>query len=220
MEKENLDVLLQAGTAVVCDTLDNMKSIPLVLDTSIAPVGPSLPFAGPVYTLKGEMERWSGGGDLAKLAAIDEMPSGMVALWAGTDIRGVCCFGDLLATAMKARGCVGVVVDGGVRDSAFLENLGMPIRSRYRTPAQAIGRWRVIDRLVPVKVRGALEDWVEAHPGDILVADDDGAVIVPQGIADEVAYRVSAWSEKDARAREEIAGGMHLLEALKKYGHL
>lgn len=86
------------------------------------------------------------------------MEPACVPVWAGNDIRGVCCFGDLLRGAMLARGCAGVVVDGGVRDVAYLRHIDLPIMARYRTPAQAIGRWRVTDRQVPIKVRGALED--------------------------------------------------------------
>jgi 4-hydroxy-4-methyl-2-oxoglutarate aldolase len=91
---------------------------------------------------------------------------------------------------------------------------------RYRTPAQAIGRWHVTGRQVPVRVRGALEDWVTVHPGDIVVADADGVVIVPRDMAETVLGRVVEWSQKDSAAREDIARGLPLLRALEKYGHL
>ena len=136
--------LLGAGTAAIADVFDAMNQVPLVADNRIAFLdGGNGGFAGPAYTITGESFRWSGSGDRAKLEAIDLMPEGVVAVWAGTDMRGVCCFGDLLATAMKARGVGGVVVDGGVRDTAFIKQLGLPVMARYRTPAQAIGRWHV-----------------------------------------------------------------------------
>ena len=93
-------------------------------------------------TVTGDSHR-SVGSDRAKLAAIDGMTPGVVGVSAGNDIRGVCCFGRLLGSAMKARGCAGVVADGGVPDTSYLRTLGLPMVSRYRTPAQAIGRWRV-----------------------------------------------------------------------------
>ncbi|MDH3850217.1 MAG: RraA family protein, partial [Deltaproteobacteria bacterium] len=131
-----------------------------------------------------------------------------------------CCFGDLLTEAMKARGCAGVVVDGGVRDVAYLRTLELAMMVSYRTPAQAIGRWRVSDRQVPIRVRGALEDWVTVTPGDIVVADDDGVIIVAAAFVDEITAQVTKWADKDSKAREDIRKGMGLIEALEKYGHL
>ena len=213
--------LLEAGTAVISDVFDTLGVLPPSLDVGLFPVtGPGTRFAGPTYTVCGESRTWRGGGDREKLAAIDGMPEGAVALWAGGDIRGVCCFGDLLATAMKARGVCGVVVDGGIRDSAFLATLGLPMLARYRTPSQAIGRWKVTGAQVPVKVRGALADWVAVAPGDIVVADEDGVIAVPEGMLAEVTARAAGWADKDSRAREAIARGMKLLEAIEQYGAL
>lgn len=212
--------LQEAGTAVIADVFDSFGQLPPVFDTSLFPLSTgSKGFIGPAYTVTGESVRWSGG-DRAKLGAIDAMPPGVVAVWAGNDIRGVCCFGDLLATAMQARGCAGIVVDGGIRDSSFLQTLNVPIVTRYRTPAQAIGRWRVSAAQVPVRVRGALEDWIIVNPDDIVVADSDGVIAVPAGRLSAVAQRVAEWSATESQSRGDIQNGMPLLTALEKYGHL
>jgi 4-hydroxy-4-methyl-2-oxoglutarate aldolase len=216
---EILDILLNGGTAVIADVFDTLGKTPPVLNTKMFPIGGAR-FAGRAYTIGGEMHHGQVQGDRAKLAAIDAMPPGTVPIWAGKDIRGVCCFGDLLATAMKARGCAGVVVDGGVRDVAYLQKLGLPMWARYRTPAQAIGRWRVVSRQEPVKVLGALKKWVTVHPDDIIVADEDGVIIVPIGLGPEIAHKVQQWAAVETGAREEIRHGLPLLVALEKYGHL
>ena len=91
---------------------------------------------------------------------------------------------------------------------------------RYRTPAQAIGRWRVVERQVPVQVGGALADWVTINPGDIIVADEDGVIIVPEEHTTGIAKQVAAWAATETDAREEIRNGLPLLAALNKYGHL
>ena len=217
----SIQSLMEAGTAVISDVFDKMGHLPPVLDNTLVPIpGPGIRFAGPAYTINGESHRWSGKGDRTKLAAIDAMVPGVVPVWAGNDIRGVCCFGDLLSEAMKARGCAGVVVDGGVRDLTYLKTLELPMMVRYRTPAQAIGRWRVTDRQVVIRVRGALEDWVEVRPGDMVVADDDGVIILPGELVNRIEAQVLEWAEKDSRARKDIRTGTPLLEALDKYGHL
>ena len=213
--------LLAAGTAVISDVFDSIGRTPPVLDVSLRAVNSSMArFAGPAYTIEGRAERWSGGGDRAKLGAIDAMPADVVAVWSGTDVSGVCCFGDLLASAMQARGCAGVVVDGGVRDVAFLRECSMPVVARYWTPAQAIGRWRVVGSQIAVKLRGALEPWVTVEPGDIVVSDDDGVIVVPAALLTAVTELVIQWASSETNAREEIRNGLPLLAALEKYGHL
>jgi 4-hydroxy-4-methyl-2-oxoglutarate aldolase len=216
-----LEILLKAGTAVIADVFDALGKLPPVLDTNLfAVAGPGTRFCGPAFTINGKSHSWSGGGDRAKLAAIDAMLPGVVPIWAGNDIRGVCCFGDLLGTAMQARGCAGVVVDGGIRDLAFLQTIKLPIMARYRTPAQAIGRWRVTESQLPIQVHGALEDSVSVSAGDIVVADDDGVIIVPTALLEIIAKKVVEVSKSESEARNEIRDGLPLLKALDKYGHL
>jgi regulator of RNase E activity RraA len=217
--QNDFGTLRSAGTAVISDVFDSMQLAPPVLDNGLRPIGAAVAFAGPAYTITGESACFEGG-DRKKLSAIDTMPVGIVAVWASMDAKGVCCFGDLLASAMRARGCIAAVVDGGVRDTAFLEECGMPVVARYQTPAQGIGRWRVTASQVPVMVRGALEEWLRVTPGDIVVGDADGLVVVPQPLLGEVTAKVLEWSRSETGARADIIGGMPLLEALKKYGHL
>lgn len=211
--------LLAAGTAVICDVFDELGHRPPALATDLAPIGHNPGFVGPAYTIEGRSEDYTGG-DRRKLAAIDELPAGAVPVWAGTDIRGVCCFGDLLATSMRARGVAGVVVDGGVRDAAFLAELDLPILARFRTPAQAIGRWRVTRVQEPVQVPGAIDDHVTVAPDDVIVADADGVVAIPAGLLDEVSPRAIEWAAGEGPARDDIAAGMPLLDAIERYGHL
>ncbi len=215
----DLEVLKAAGTAVVADVFDALGKTPPILDTSLRPVGRAVTFAGPAYTITGETERFEGG-DRAKLEAIDRMPAGVVAVWASQDARGVCCFGDLLASAMRARGCAAAVVDGGVRDTAFLEEFAMPVVARYRTPAQGVGRWRVSGAQGTVRVRGGLEEWIAVHPGEIVVGDADGQIVIPEPLLEEVTAKVIEWSRAETGARAEIIAGLPLLKALEKYGHL
>ncbi|MGA8938991.1 MAG: RraA family protein [Acidobacteriaceae bacterium] len=215
----NLEALKAAGTAVISDVFDSLQRTPPVLDNSLRPIGNAVAFAGPAYTITGESASFTGG-DRLKLAAIDNMPVGVVAVWASLDAKGVCCFGDLLASAMRARGCAAAVVDGGVRDTAFLTEFGMPVVARYQTPAQGIGRWRVTASQVEVRVRGALEEWLIVQPGDVVVGDADGQVVIPQLLVEEITARVIEWSRLETGARAEIIAGLPLLKALEKYGHL
>ncbi len=213
--------LRRAGTAVIADIYDQLDQKPPVLSTELWPTRPGpVSFAGPAYTIDGVWDETPRKGDRAKLEVIDALPPDGVPIFAGKGMRGVCWFGDLLATAMKCRGVAGVVVDGGVRDLAFLRELDLPMMVRYRTPAQAIGRWKLVSSQQPVEVRGALEEWVTIHPGDVVVADDDGVIPVPRDRVQEFADEAADWEAKDQQARQDIANGMKLLEAIEKYGAL
>ena len=114
-----LEPLKAAGTAVIADVFDSLNLLPPVFDNSLLSLGKDSTFAGPAYTITGEPMHFTGG-DRAKLAAIDAMPAGVVAVWSSTDAKGVCCFGDLLASAMRARGCIAAVEDVSVREVAIL----------------------------------------------------------------------------------------------------
>ncbi len=216
---DNIAVLRAAGTAAIADIFDQLHTLPPVLDNRLYPVLEGSAFAGHAYTLAGEMASYSGG-DRLKLEAIDGMPPGAVAVWAGQDAEGVCCFGDLLATAMRVRGVAAAVVDGGVRDVRFLRQCGMPVFARYRTPAQGIGRWKVTAYQTSVRLRGALCEWLVVSPGDLLVGDDDGAIAIPQAMIAQVAAAATEISQTESSARHDIKEGMPLLQAIAKYGHL
>ncbi len=216
---ETIAVLKEAGTAAIADIFDQLSLQPPVLDNGLFPVGESTAFAGPACTVAGESAIYSGS-DCLKLEAIDNMPPGSIAVWAGGDAQGVCCFGDLLATAMRSRGVLAAVVDGGVRDIRFLRDCGMPVLTRYRTPAQGVGRWRVTAYGEPVQVRGALRDWLTISPGDLIVGDADGVIALPAASVPEIAVAAGQLSRTETGARREIAAGLPLLAALAKYGHL
>jgi regulator of RNase E activity RraA len=96
----------------------------------------------------------------------------------------------------------------------------MPVMARYRTPAQGVGRWKVTAYETPVQVRGALTEWLTVSPGDILVGDADGVIAIPTRLVAQITPAVKKWSETETDARTEIAAGLPLLAALKKYGHL
>ena len=219
MNQADIADLRSAGTAVISDIFDRFKLEPPVLDNALHPIAAAQPFAGPCYTITGESETYTGS-DRLKLEAIDGIAQGAVAVWAANGALGVCCFGDLLATAMRARGCVAAVVDGGVRDAAFLADCGMPVVARYRTPAQGVGRWRATAYQVPVKVRGALRDELEVMPEDLIVGDADGVIVIPARLTAEIAAAVRELSKTESEARAEIRAGMPLLTALAKYGQL
>lgn len=95
-------------------------------------------------------------------------------------------FGDNVVEALHVRGCTGIVTDGGIRDRDALDELGMPIFGRFATPLSSGGQWNMTDLQVPIHLKGQTSTQVVVHPGDMILADGDGVVVVPHQHAEQV----------------------------------
>lgn len=212
---------LSVDSSNVADVLDVLGLHQQGLAPAFAPFPPDAGrLAGWAYTIRGEMSEYPiGAGDPAKMEACARLTPGSVSVWSG-DGEGVCFFGELISIGMKERGCVGALVDGGIRDIDWLGELAFPVYARYRTPVQSIGRWRVTDSGGPVPMPGATVPQVEVAPGDFILGDSDGVIVIPSSVVVEVLERAEALGAREVQIRAELANGLSLSEALAKFGHV
>jgi 4-hydroxy-4-methyl-2-oxoglutarate aldolase len=212
---------LAVDASNVADALDALGMLYQGLHPSFHPrPADAGKLAGWAHTIRGEMRPYRlEGGDADKMAACEELTPGSVSVWAG-GARGVCLFGELIALGMRERGCAGALVDGGVRDIAWIAQAGFPVYARYRTPVQSIGRWKVLDSGVPVRLPGATTAFVAVRPGDFILADADGAIAIPAEVAVPVLEHAEALGAREREIRREISAGLSLGEALAKFGHV
>lgn len=132
---------------------------------------------------------------------------------AGSNRSGI--WGELLTTASRNTGCIGVIVDGAVRDIAKMRTMNFPVFARGANPYDSRDRQRVIDVDVPVELDG-----VVFRPGDLVAADEDGIVVVPQEVEQQVVR--AAWQKAHAenQVRDAIRQGMSATKAFETFGVL
>ena len=149
------------------------------------------------------------------LAAIDQGAKDSVyvmTLQDGADSAGM---GGLMGTAMSARDFAGAVIDGSVRDVAYLRKIGFPVYATGITPATSAGHYRVAGTGVPV-----LCDGVKVNAGDIVAADGDGVVVVPREIAPKILVMAQQLDFKEHSMYAFIENTKSIEEAVKKFGRL
>jgi len=203
-------------SAVVCDALDKLGFKNQSPRVPLRPLTTSGVLVGRCKTtLWAEMTHEDQRPYELELKAVDSCRADdvLIAAAAGSMRSGL--WGELLSTAARRSGCVGAVIDGAVRDVVKMTAVGFPVFALGTSPYDSRDRNRVIDIDVPVEIDG-----VRFSPGDLIIADIDGIVVVPQAIeADAVE---AAWEKVHAEntVRDAIAGGMTATDAFKKYGVL
>jgi 4-hydroxy-4-methyl-2-oxoglutarate aldolase len=137
---------------------------------------------------------------------------GVIVMEGSLDVAAI---GGLMGTAAKARGMAGMVLDGAVRDIAELRALNLPTYARSASPATAVSRYASVAKQIPVECAG-----VTVHPGDIIVAGEDGVVVVPKDRAKEVLQRSQEIDEREIKMVPFIKRERSLTKAIAVFNRI
>jgi regulator of RNase E activity RraA len=198
----------------VTDVLDNWGIHDQTLVASIGPITVDMTTAGVAYPVVGRPNRSVDPDENIRniLQMLGDVPEHSVVMYDANDDHSA-HIGELSVTSLQSRGCRGAVVDGGARDVSYILERDFPLFTRFETPADAVPRWEILDWGVTTVVGG-----VEVSPGDIVVADVDGVVVVPEGVAEEVLLEAEDLKETENQIREAVLDGALPLEAYEEYG--
>jgi regulator of RNase E activity RraA len=213
-ELDTISAKLARGySGAVYDVLRELGVSNCTLPPAIRGLAQGCKVAGPIFTLSGARGSLSAHETLLRWTEfLGRAPAGCVVVCQPND-DGLAHMGELSAEALKLRGVRGYVVDGGTRDSERILQGGFPVFCRYRTPADIVGRWAPMAYQVPIVI-GA----VTIRAGDFILGDIDGVVVIPSGIAAEVAERVEHITSTESRLRKAILSGMDPQKAYLEFG--
>jgi regulator of RNase E activity RraA len=204
--------------------LDVMGLLNQVLAATIRPLAPGMRLAGPAFCVRGRAI------DAAHPAPADmpytvdrQLTPGCVVVMATGGWTKSAVIGGNVALSYRKKGCIGLVIDGAVRDAGEIRALGLVTFATHVTPRRPTARWSVVESGQPIVLPGQGGAEVIVHPGDMLLGDADGVVVIPGSIAAEVVAAAAKLERLEKRIVADIKRGIDREVALKRadrYGHI
>lgn len=202
--------------ASVSDALEQVTGKRMYMTHHMQPIFTSK-FAGFARTV--QLKKDEGNKDPEALSgmleAIDQGSTDSVYVMVVEDGEDIAGMGGLMGTAMAIRGYSGAVIDGGVRDVAYLRKIGFPVFATGIVPSTSVHHYRFAGAQIPLVCNG-----VPVNPGDIVVADSDGVAVVPRAQAQPVLTLAQQMDFKEHSMYAVIEQLKSIVAAVKKFGRL
>jgi regulator of RNase E activity RraA len=194
-------------TAILSDSCDAAGLRHQVLQQRLAPIVPGSRAMGRARTVRFAPSLADDSADPYRDAidVIDGIRAGQMVVISTDESNDSAFWGELFSAAALGAGASGVITDGNLRDTDRIAALGFPAFSRSRRPIDFRGRMRIVDVDVPVVLGG-----VEIRAGDLVIADDDGAVVVPRAREDEVLGLARQRAAQESTVLAELLNGASL----------
>lgn len=193
-------------TGLVYDIMDGLGLPQQTLATDMRPLRDDMIVAGPAFTVQGINDP-NGDPDLRarRIKMFGDMRLPCVDVRdCGFDTR-VAHYGEMNAVLGRAKGVVGAVIDGGIRDGGLLLKMDFPCFRRYHSPVEALQRWSYYRWQQPIALRGSMSATVIVRPGDFMFGDIDGVLVIPIERLEEVLRLSEEHAAVENSARAEFA---------------
>jgi 4-hydroxy-4-methyl-2-oxoglutarate aldolase len=193
------------SAALASDALDELGLFGQVMHPGLRPLWPDAVLAGPVLTIQVETTSTVLDPDdpyRSEIDAVDALRPGHVPIYAAPDGNLAALWGELFTRAATARGASGAIVDGYVRDTRLVRALGFPVFARGCSPLDTRARARVSRVGGPLVAGG-----VAVAPGDFVVADEDGVVVIPSAALADATRIVQSKDRSESGARADLGEG-------------
>ncbi|MFC7844347.1 RraA family protein [Streptomyces sp. NPDC057382] len=213
-ESELCDRFGDVPTAAINDVLRAHGLLHQVLPPAVTPLMPTARTAGIAFTIKGSKNLVLDDEMEERAAMLEAITSNSVCVWDTSGDDESAQWGEVMTLAAMRRGARGAVVDGGVRDTEKLLHLGFPVFCRYRTSSGMLGRFRMSAWQTPVRIGS-----VTIEPGDVIVGDLDGVIVVPRDRAAEVLLAAEAVEEQENDIKSLIHDGLTPREVVERGGY-
>lgn len=235
MAKPDVQTILQLQkrwqrirVANLYDTLDKMGYANQCIDLGIRPLFPEQRMAGMAVTMRGARDPVDYADPEVKKEMDQKNPPpdfrehffpGMVIVIDGGGEPLTGKMGEMTSWSFKQRGAMGIVIDGYIRDYLGLKVIpDYCVCARGTSPIESAKRWHINAIDVPIALPGTLTSQVAIRPGDWIVAEADGVMVVPQEIADEALVKAEDIEEREEGMRQDLAKGVSFEEAFRKWG--
>lgn len=210
-----VDGFREVATASVADAVDKLAGKRGYMDQSIKPRINDKRVVGPAVTVR-EGPTTEFVPPQHALDLIDSADAGSVMVIGIDGEANVAVWGGLMTAGAFARNLAGAILDGGVRDlTEIRRDYDFPVYARAVSPGTTLGRFKTLGANVPVVCGG-----IEVNPGDIIVADIDGVVVVPRGLAEEILALAQEIDRRELEQAKLIVQARSLKEGLAKYGRI
>lgn len=215
--------LWRLSVADVADEFDKRTIVPPALARELRAIGQAQKFAGPAFCVEGRKLNAAGrlpmptGRDGLYDSLDERIPPGSVLLYDTGGYEDAAVIGGGLALALQHRGVSGMIVDGLVRDTEEIEQCTIPVLARGNSAIRFVGRFSVTAVGAPIVLRG-LAGLVPAAPGDLVLADHDGAIVIPLAMAEEIIAGAEQVAVINAKVTSSVLGGMGRAEAARVHG--
>jgi regulator of RNase E activity RraA len=210
------DQLNECFSGVIMDTLDSLGCRVQCMRPDVRPLVPTMRTWGEAVTARfGAVSGVPQNPYSLEMQVVDGLREGQVLVSQCDTEELSAAWGGLLATAAQSRKARGVVTDGGARDYVEIVELGFPTFCRGLTPYDSLGRMDVVEINVAIRCGG-----INVRPGDLVFADVDGTVVVPQEVADETIRKAWEKVKGENKVRDALRSGASVTETFAKYGIL